>query len=145
MKSTGARSAKELQRLDYMTGYQDSYNPSNGYQATCPIHSIPQSLDPGDKVSRKVLTSAVWIVHGERTIPQLYCIVDTKKRTSRRHRRRLTQMVLGHTKHRVNATQIDNTRVYRWDRGRWCRRHFIYWDCWSQQSCWGTLARYSFI
>ena len=37
--STGARSSNELRRLDYMAGYQDS-SPTNGHQATCPIHCL---------------------------------------------------------------------------------------------------------
>ena len=37
MKSTGARSSNELQRLDYMTGYQDSISSSGWYRKTSNI------------------------------------------------------------------------------------------------------------
>ena len=39
MKSTGAPSSNELQRLDYNTGYQDSSH-SNACLAMCPIHRV---------------------------------------------------------------------------------------------------------
>ena len=38
--SMGARSSNELQRLDYMTGYQDS-DWNNGHQVTCHIQLVP--------------------------------------------------------------------------------------------------------
>ena len=41
MKSVGARSLNELQRLDYMRGYQDN-SSSDGWEVTCfitPLHA----------------------------------------------------------------------------------------------------------
>ena len=50
MKSMGAPSSNELQRLDLMTGYQDS-SPSNGHQGDTPssLQHLPPSptLTPG--------------------------------------------------------------------------------------------------
>ena len=43
MKLTGAWSSGELQRLDYMTGYQDS-SPSDGRQETCSILDMLKCL-----------------------------------------------------------------------------------------------------
>ena len=40
--SMGAQSSNQLQRLDYMTGYQDS-SCSNGHQVTCHIYMMTSS------------------------------------------------------------------------------------------------------
>ena len=67
MKSTGARSSNELQRLDRMTGYQDS-SPSYDRQGDMPYWNVFPSL--------AVVASAPWAALGQfpwETGPDLWC------------------------------------------------------------------------